>query len=477
MFREPIEWQGLVEGRSATLPWLSIPSPPLRLRISKSTLAYTLRLQTADVAVTAFSNAEHAHDHLCIQSIKGSDTATFSLPLETYQSSFRGEHVHNIEIGDRFLVLQTESHIRVYPTTPHTHPFRVDIRSEAPFSCSGTLTLNQDVLFVIWAVCPQWLEEQGKHEILPDVEVGAAVLRIYSFGNFSPPSLATDRFTVFPHTAVPCVEVFTPAIPAFLWTSFDFDHHLTNQLAQQHKRHARDHPERIPHLKVVLGSCISDFDNTISPLGHHMTVLAFSQKLELTGVRKYERTYVPGSTKWYDKPRRFAWISVHGNYLIDYIADSRFDPSASHPRLSIYLDDAHSAPLPKPDALHAITNVSIDNWTAATDAWRSIPSAAPEPILCIPCHQLPRDIVWLSLIGHHLVIKEVDDFKVFDLHTLDVVASRSIGRILPAAGVQQAGGIAGSRLAKNGVYLLRQGDRDQYSVEHLSYRLPPLPIE
>ncbi|KAL7748764.1 hypothetical protein RI367_005919 [Sorochytrium milnesiophthora] len=506
MFRERTAWQGLAKNKPRML--VKLPpefAAPCEVQVSASALAYYRRLE--DKPGTD-ATGRPAHDYLGIQSVSSSHHATFSLPLfhrtytvdddgpyEPYEmTEVAAESISDIQSSGRFVAVNTRSLVRVYPSAPHTRPFRVDIRHEAPFNQCGQMMLDNDVLVVAWLMCPMWRAEH-EDELRPyaNESQSLSVLRVYDLRKFRP-AVATDRFTVFPHTVLPWREVFTP-YTTYVHATFDFSQaaHFTDHLAQQHQQHVDAHPDRVPFLKVVTGNDATDGDESgPNPSGHRMIVFAFDQQLKVIGVRKYEHQVRPNSTLYHAAPRSQAWISIHGNMLLNLVKMRSFEPDWVQPRLSMHLDDSHSAPLPSPDAVDAITHPTIANWIRAVEAFRDIAFVAPNTIMRVPCCKLPHHINWLHMQGHHLLIKAQTRshrvIKVFDVHTWELVSSHSLKTECweyhddGTMRLCEANLAVHSRLSERGVYLIRDIDNGKgYQLEHLPYRLqtpispPPSP--
>ncbi|KAL7752899.1 hypothetical protein RI367_001902 [Sorochytrium milnesiophthora] len=499
MFYEQSEWHGLAKNKPRKLVALRNDFiAPTKVHVGPAVVAYACRVRDrkkktmhkhdyicsccypSDIDdyddMYDYRDVEHLeHDYLCIQSTTKKDHAEFVLPVrnETKAVTDRTGAVlydeeqmvdgtaDNIEVGNKFVAVQTGGHIRVYPATLHTRPFRVDIKHAAPFDVLIGLTFSQDVLVATWAM------RDSCRELAPSVDQQVSVLRVYDFRGFWP-ATGTDRFTVFPHTVIPFRELFTP-YRGYLSATADFISHLTDGLAQQHNRQVLADSARTPSVKVVLANTLGTVK---TPAGHHKVVFAFDGRLELIGVRKYDRPSRPDSKIHYDAPKPYGWISIHGHYLIEHAGSQDDATRWAQPRLCMHLDDSHTAPLPDKDI---ITTVQLSNLARVIDAFAAIPFAAPETIARMPITKQPVLLRWLHLAGHHLVLQEAADvgnaIKAFDLHTWELVASRKLKPdAVAATGLQvEAGQIVHMQLGQQGVYMIRDTDNRRHQLEFIPY--------
>ncbi|KAL7746498.1 hypothetical protein RI367_008148 [Sorochytrium milnesiophthora] len=522
MFRERPEWQGLAKNKPRKLVSLPDFCSSSWVEVDRSAAAYVTYRRAIDVgdqSAVADNNGDDVsgdaggaqseiRETFHIQGVSNGDHAAFSLPMYpmTYIldpldgddlpqefTEYASPPVVEVEMSDNFVALTMTNAVRVYPTAPRSHPYRVDIRHDEPFSVPNQVSFQKDVLVVSWVMPFAWRAEHAA-ELAPHPDGEMSVVSVYNFQGFWP-AFATDRFTVFSHTAVPYREVFSP-YASYVHSVVDYSlqpqYHMTERLADEHRQFLQEHPDREPFIKVSLGNQESSNDEGTSlPYGHRMIVFAFDRQLRLVGVRKYEHRCRPNSTLWHAEPLSRGWISVHGNYLVDYVDSYWFDASSAQPRLAIHLEDSHSAPLPDVDALDAITDVKLSNWARAIDAFRiAVPAVTPNTILRVPCHKLPHPISWLHLLGHHVVLKEQTRthrlVKVYDVHTWDLVAARST----PMDDWHwdnehndtylDPGAVARIRLGSTGVYYIRvspsgndSSSRRTYHLEHIPYAVSP----
>ncbi|KAL7748059.1 hypothetical protein RI367_006605 [Sorochytrium milnesiophthora] len=498
LYRERHAWHGVAENAPRKLVDL-----PAGFGMSgKSESHFSSAIEIGESALAYFRSGRDAvepnssrpkYNYVAIQSIESSDYAEFTLPLRrTLQPTQGGDGetqgrgrlisapAHDLCVGNNFVALETPDVIRVYPTTPHARPFRIDIQHEPPFNNCSQLTFENDILVITWYIDQVWQQEHEDqlHPSLAD-EGEAGVLRIYDFSHFQP-SGDLDRFTVYTQSHVVWREFATPFI-TFLHATADFTQHLTGALDAQHRHHTQKHPARTPYLKVAITKD-DEYHLNHGQSTQRMVVLAFDHQLQLIGVRKYE--YQPPEQQDV-VPYSLSLVCIHGHYLLDWFAVHAPDLAANPLQLRLYLDDSHSAPLPSADALDAIVRPSVADWDRAMAAFDDIPFVAPQTILHLPDHMLAGPLLQAQLQGHYIIVKRGYSshpfIDVMDVHTGNVVASRAItvdgwqwgqsGDQLERYGSAGPDAVVRMRLRHNDAAIIRAVGDGAFQLEHLPYRL------